>query len=201
MSHPSSGQATQLLHRLEAGDTRAGDELLPIVYEELHRIAARMMRGQGQAHTLQPTALVHEAYLRLVDKDEQPSFDSRSHFLCVAAKAMRSVLVDHARRRGAGKRAEVGERITLAQVAEALEREGPDLLALDEALTRLAVVDESLARVVELRFFGGLSVEDTARALSVSEPTVVRAWRVARMWLKRELAEGQNSEQGPPPGT
>ncbi len=199
MSHPSSDHATQLLQRLGAGDARAGDELLPIVYEELHRIAARMMKGQGRDHTLQPTALVHEAYLRLVAEDVEPSFDSRSHFLCVAAKAMRSVLVDHARRRGAGKRADVGERITLVQVAEALEREGPDLLALDEALTRLAVVDESLARVVELRFFGGLSVEDTARALCVSAPTVVRAWRVARMWLKRELAEGPLPEGRSPP--
>jgi RNA polymerase sigma factor (TIGR02999 family) len=198
MSHSHSGQATELLHRLGAGDAKAGDELLPLVYEELHRIAARMMRGQGRDHTLQPTALVHEAYLRLVAEQIPPSFDSRSHFLCVAAKAMRSVLVDHARRRRAGKRAEIGERIALAQVAEALEREGPDLLALDEALTRLAAVDEALARVVELRFFGGLSVEDTARALSVSEPTVIRAWRVARMWLKRELAEGQLPDDGPP---
>jgi RNA polymerase sigma factor (TIGR02999 family) len=187
MSDPSVGHATQLLQRLGAGDSRAGDELLPIVYEELHRIAARMMKGQGRDHTLQATALVHEAYLRLVDEDVQSSFESRSHFLCVAAKAMRSILVDHARRRGAEKRSGSGQRVRLDLVAEALEKEGPDLLSLDEALNRLAALDEALARAVELRFFAGLSVEETARVLSVSEPTVVRAWRVARMWLKREL--------------
>ena len=187
MSNPSLGPATQLLKRLGAGDPSAGDELLPIVYEELHRIAARMMKGQSRDHTLQATALVHEAYLRLVDEEVQSSFESRSHFLCVAAKAMRSVLVDHARRRGAAKRAGSGQRLRLDSVAEALEREGADLLSLDEALTRLAALDEDLARAVELRFFAGLSVEETARVLSVSEPTVVRAWRVARMWLRREL--------------
>ncbi|HEV8112427.1 MAG TPA: ECF-type sigma factor [Planctomycetota bacterium] len=190
MSRSSTDHATELLHRLRAGDAHAGEELLPLVYEELHRIAASLMSEQRGDHTLQATALVHEAYLRLVDEKAQASFESRAHFLCVAAKAMRSVLVDHARRRGAGKRSAAGERITLSQIGETLDADSPDLLALDEALTGLAAMDETLARVVELRFFGGLSVEETARVLSVSEPTVVRAWRVARMWLQRELSRG-----------
>jgi len=190
MSRSSTDHATELLHRLRAGDAHAGEELLPLVYEELHRIAAGLMSEQRGDHTLQATALVHEAYLRLVDEKAQASFESRAHFLCVAAKAMRSVLVDHARRRGAGKRSAAGERITLSQIGESLDADSPDLLALDEALTGLAAMDETLARVVELRFFGGLSVAETARVLSVSEPTVVRAWRVARMWLQRELSGG-----------
>ncbi len=190
MSGPSSDHATELLHRLRSGDAQAGEQLLPLVYDELHRIAAGLMRDQRGDHTLQATALVHEAYLRLVDEGARAEFDNRAHFLCVAAKAMRSVLVDHARRRGAGKRSAAGERITLSQLGEIAEAEVPDLLALDDALTGLAAMDEDLARVVELRFFGGLSVAETARALSVSEPTVVRAWRVARMWLQREMADG-----------
>ena len=188
MTKPNTGRATQLLRRLGAGDSAAGEQLLPIVYDELHRIAAGMMRGQARDHTLQATALVHEAYLRLVDEDDPEGFDGRSHFLCVAAKAMRCVLVDHARRRAAGKRAQASDRVSLELADELLERGGPDLVALDEALTRLAALDEELARVVELRFFAGLSVEEAARVLSVSEASVVRAWRVARMWLKRELA-------------
>jgi RNA polymerase sigma factor (TIGR02999 family) len=193
MPSSNAGQATQLLRRLGAGDAGAGEELLPIVYDELHRIAASLMRGQAPDHTLQATALVHEAYLRLVDEEAQGSFEGRAHFLCVAAKAMRCVLVDHARRRAAGKR-DAGERVSLEFADELIDlegrvgREGPDLVALDEALTRLAALDEELARVVELRFFGGLSVEEAGRVLSVSEASVVRAWRVARMWLKRDLA-------------
>jgi RNA polymerase sigma factor (TIGR02999 family) len=130
---------------------------------------------------------VHEAYVKLVDASAGPSFESRAHFLGVAAKAMRSVLVDHARRRAAAKRGGDQERITVSGVAEVLAERTPDLLELDEALTRLSAMDEPLGRIVELRFFGGLSVEETAQVLDVSEPTVVRGWRVARMWLEREL--------------
>jgi RNA polymerase sigma factor (TIGR02999 family) len=193
MSSSNAGLATQLLRRLGAGDAGAGEQLLPIVYDELHRIAAGLMRGQSRDHTLQATALVHEAYLRLVDEEVRGSFAGRAHFLCVAAKAMRCVLVDHARRRAAGKR-DAGERIALELADDLIDRTGPDLVALDEALTRLAALDEELARVVELRFFAGLSVEETASVLSVSEASVVRAWRVARMWLKRELAGGESPE-------
>jgi RNA polymerase sigma factor (TIGR02999 family) len=188
MSRTSAGQATELLRRMGAGDGAAGSELLPILYRELHAIAARMMSEQGHGHTLQATALVHEAYLRLVGEHELPGFESRAHFLGVAAKAMRSVLVDHARRRAAGKRASGDRRLTLSEVDEALDRQAIDLVAIDEALTRLDAMDPDLARIVELRFFAGLSVEETARALAVSETTVVRGWRIARMWLRRELA-------------
>jgi RNA polymerase sigma factor (TIGR02999 family) len=187
MSTPSTGRATLLLQRIESGDESATDELLPLVYDELHGLAAQLMREQRKDHTLQATALLHEAYLKLVDKDARSSYESHAHFLAVAAKAMRNVLIDHARRRAAEKRGGGREPITLAQVAEVFEDRAPDLLALDEALTRLSAMDESLGRIVELRFFGGLTVEETSRVLGVSEPTIIRGWRVARMWLEREL--------------
>lgn len=192
MSSSDSEHATRLLRRIGSGDPRAAEELLPLVYEELRRLAVRIMSGQRADHTLQPTALLHEAYLKLVDKSAQSSFESRAHFLGVAAKAMRNVLVDHARRRAAEKRGGARERITLSGVAEEFEDETLDLLSLDEALARLSTVDEALGRIVELRFFGGLSVEETAGVMRVSEPTVVRGWRVARMWLERELAPGSD---------
>jgi RNA polymerase sigma factor (TIGR02999 family) len=188
MTSSGSEHATRLLKRMGSGDASAADELLPLVYEELHRLAATMMREQRSDHTLQPTALLHEAYLKLFDKEAQSSFESREHFLAVAAKAMRNVLVDHARRRAAEKRGGARERVTVSAVEGVLDDNAPDLLVLDEALTRLSAIDEPLARIVELRFFGGLSVEESARVLGVSEPTVVRGWRVARMWLERELA-------------
>ena len=188
MPNPSTGRATELLQRIGSGDPLAADELLPLVYGELHRLAGSMMREQRADHTLQPTALLHEAYVKLVDKDAQSSFESHAHFLAVAAKAMRNVLIDHARRRGAEKRGGGRDEITLSQVVECFADKTPDLLSLDEALERLSAMDGSLGRIVELRFFGGLSVEETARALGVSEPTIVRGWRVARMWLERELA-------------
>jgi RNA polymerase sigma factor (TIGR02999 family) len=188
MSSRETERATQCLQRIGEGDASAADDLLPLVYDELHRLAAGLMRGQRPDHTLQPTALLHEAYLKLVDERQRASFDSRSHFLAVAAKAMRNVLVDHARRRGAEKRGGEHGRITLSQVAETFADSAPDVLALDEALSRLSTMDDGLGKIVELRFFGGLSVEETAAVMGVSEPTIVRSWRVARMWLQRELA-------------
>ena len=172
---------------MSSGDDHAADELLPLVYGELHAIAARCMGERKVGHTLQPTALVNEAWLRLIEPESGRAFGSREHFLGVAAKAMRSVLVDHARRRGAQKRGATFERVPLEDVAALFEERASDLLVLDEALTRLSVMDTQLGRIVELRFFGGLSVEETARNLGVSEPTIIRGWRVARMWLKREL--------------
>ena len=177
--------ATLLLRRMAQGDQAAQDELLPLVFEQLHQLAERALRGQQQ-HTLQPTALVNEAYLRVLGA-RQRDFDSRAHFLGVAAKAMRSVLVDYARRMGAGKRGGGAQRLSIDALAEVFATTAPDMLGLDEALTRLAAMDEQLGRIVELRFFGGLSVEQTAELLNVSEPTIVRGWRVARMWLKHEL--------------
>ena len=168
--------ATLLLRRLSAGDLDAQNQLLPIVYAQLHRLAERALQGNEQ-HTLQPTALVNEAYLRVLGADAK-TFESRAHFLGVAAKAMRSVLVDHARRGGAQKRGGSSERLSIDVLADAFAATAPDMLGLDEALTRLSRMDEQLGRIVELRFFGGLSVEETAGVLGVSEPTIVRGWRV-----------------------
>jgi len=175
-----------LLARMASGDESAASELLPLVYGELRGLAQSAM-GEERAQTLQPTALVHEAWMRLQGDGVQRDFSSRAHFLNVAAKAMRSVLVDHARRRAALKRGGERERVALEDVVELFEESSTDLIGLDVALEKLGKVDEQLARIVELRFFGGCSVEDTAAALRVSEPTVVRGWRVARMWLRREL--------------
>jgi RNA polymerase sigma factor (TIGR02999 family) len=185
---PSSrGEATQLIRRLSDGDASASGELLALVYSELHAIAEQLMRGQSPAHTLQPTALVNEAYMRLVKADARASWESRAHFFGVAAKAMRSVLVDHARRKRAARRSGGLDRVGLDELAAVFAERAPDLLALDDALDRLSEVDAELERLVELRFFAGLTTAEVARALAISEPTAVRRWRVARMWLRREL--------------
>ncbi|MBK6485360.1 MAG: sigma-70 family RNA polymerase sigma factor [Gemmatimonadetes bacterium] len=170
---------------LQQGKDGAADELVPMVYGELHNLAVHYMRLERGDHTLQPTALVHEAYMRLVDQ-RNASWQNRSHFFGIAAQAMRRILVDHARRKRAGKR-EGGDRVTLdASVAEAPER-SVDLIALDDALTRLAELDPRQARVVELRFFGGLDIEQTAESLGISPATVKRDWTFARAFLQREM--------------
>jgi RNA polymerase sigma factor (TIGR02999 family) len=178
-------QATLLLRRMAEGDQSAQEQLLQLVFAQLHQLAEQALRGQEQ-HTLQPTALVNEAYLRVLGAHKR-DFESRAHFLGLAAKAMRSVLVDHARRLGAAKRGGNAQRMSIDALAELFATSVPDMLGLDEALTRLSAMDGQLGRIVELRFFGGLSVEETAAVMQVSEPTIVRGWRVARMWLKREL--------------
>ena len=180
---------TGLLLAWRAGDASAGERLLPAIYDELHRQAARAMRREDDAHTLQPTALVHEAYLRLVDQ-QRVEWRNRAHFFGVAAQMMRRVLVDHARTRLAAKRGGALHRVTLADVGAGAEHGGKDeldVLALHDALERLAVFDPDQARLVELRYFGGLGIEDTAEALGVSPATVKREWAVARAWLRREL--------------
>jgi len=181
-------EVTQLLRRMSAGDAQAANELMPLVYGELRSLAAGLLRDERARHTLQPTALVHEAYLRLVGAEVAPEWEGHRHFLGVAAKAMRSVLIDHARRKQAAKRGGGGERLPLEGIVAAFEERVPDLLALDEALGRLEAMDGELARLVELRFFGGLTIEQTARVLETSVPTVVRSWQVARLWLQREVA-------------
>ncbi len=163
------------------------DELFPLVYAELRRIAAREMRREKPGRTLQTTALVHEAYLRLL-KDASLSFENRAHFLGVAARAMREILIEHARARSARKRGGGAVRLTLDDLVAPVSSPSIDVLALDEALQRLARLDERHARVVELRYFGGLSVEETAAALELSPATVKRDWTLARAWLFRELA-------------
>ena len=173
----------------DAGVPQDPNELFTLVYAELRRIAAREMRRERPGRTLQTTALVHEAYLRLL-KDASLSFESRAHFLGIAARAMREILIEHARGRGARKRGGGAVRLTLDDATAAVAAPDVDVLALDEALQRLACLDERHARVVELRYFGGLSVEETAAALDLSPATVKRAWTLARAWLYRELAGG-----------
>jgi RNA polymerase sigma factor (TIGR02999 family) len=182
----SPGAVTELLKRAGAGNQAAFDALFPLVYAELCRVAAREMRHEKQGRTLQTTALVHEAYLRLL-KDASLSFESRAHFLGIAARAMREILIERARARVAQKRGGQAVRITLDDVTARTPAPSVDVLALDEALQRLARVDERHARVIELRYFGGLSVEETAVAMDLSPATVKRAWTLARAWLFREL--------------
>ncbi len=188
MSHDTH-EVTRLLHDLRAGQQDAADRLASLVYDELHVIAAHAMRGESAAHTLQPTALVHEAFLRLVDQRDAV-WKNRAHFSGIAAQAMRRILVDHARRRRAAKR-DGGVRITLEDVgAEAPGVTSLDLIALDDALAKLASLDPRQAKVVELRFFAGLDVEQTAEALGISPATVKRDWTFAKAFLYSELDPG-----------
>jgi RNA polymerase sigma factor (TIGR02999 family) len=169
------------------GDEQALAALLPLVYDELRRLAARYMRRERPGQTLQATALVHDAYLRLL-RDSHLSWQNRAHFFGIAARSMRQILIERARARGSAKRGGSRIRVTLEPGLIAAAREPEiDLEALDEALTRLAALDAELARVVEVRFFGGLSIEETAEALGVSAATVKRRWTLARAWLAREL--------------
>jgi len=187
---PLSGDVTALLQAWGRGEQAALDQLLPLVYQELRRQAARQLRNQPVGHTLQATALVHEAYLRLVDRPSA-EWQGRAHFFGVAARAMRSILVDHARARRATKRGGQARQLTLG-AADVLGDRVPesevDVLALNEALTRLAELDPRQAWVVELRYFAGSSIEETAHILGISHATVEREWRTARLWLRRELA-------------
>jgi RNA polymerase sigma-70 factor, ECF subfamily len=180
------GDVTRLLHELTAGRAGAIDDLMPLVYGELRRIAERHMRREGVGHTLQPTALVNEAYLKLVDQT-RARWESRTHFLCVASAAMRRILVDHARGRLRQKRGAEFRRVDIDDVLEHVASFDDDVLELHEALDRLAALDERQARVVELRFFGGLSVEEVAEALDVSKRTVEGEWTHAKAWLGHEL--------------
>lgn len=177
---------TQLLNRMVAGESAVASKLVPVLYGELHALAESMMRDQGAAHTLQPTALINEAWMKLVGASER-NIESRTHFAALAARAMRSVLVDHARRKGSEKRGGEAERVELDTVMVAFKEPSVDVLELDEALTALSAMDSELGRIVELRFFAGMSIDETAAVLGVSAPTIARRWRVARMWLWGEL--------------
>jgi len=178
---------TELLAKWTGGDATALEALIPLVYQELHRLAHRYLRGEKQGHSLQSTALVNEAYLRLVSQ-VPGRIDSRAHFLGVASHLMRQILVDHARSQRAAKR-DGGQRVELVESLHPVQGENIDLVALDEALENLAKLDPDQCRVVEMRFFGGLSVEETAMAMGISAATVKREWASARAWLSRELAE------------
>ena len=190
MGEPSPPDVTRLLLDWSRGDRTALDRLMPLVYDELRALAARSLRSERSAHTLQGTALVHEAYLKLVDQ-RQVRWQDRAHFFAVAAQVMRRILVDHARRHGAAKRGGGVAALALEDVALAAAP-GPtvDWVALDRALDRLATLDSRQARIVELRFFGGLTIEETAEVLRVSPATVKNEWSLARAWLHRELQAG-----------
>lgn len=170
------------------GDTEAVDRVMPLVYEALHELASGYLRRERPDHTLQPTALVNEAYMKLVDQT-RANWRSRGHFLAIAATAMRRILVDHARGKSRQKRAGEGRRVALTEGAVLDDRDRMDLVALDEALNRLAEVDQRKVRVIEMRFFGELSVKQTAEILDVSSATVKRDWAFARLWLMREMDE------------
>ncbi len=188
MTRPDSTahDVTRLLHELSGGDESAMARLVPLIYEELRAIAAREMRRERGEHTLQPTALVHEVFLRLVDKADL-SWQNRAHFLSIAAQSMRRILVEHARHRKRLKRGGSAERVTLDDQFAAPDQDPPDLIDIDSALERLTQFDARKGRVVELRFFAGLSVEETARVLGISEATVKREWQFAKAWIQREL--------------
>jgi RNA polymerase sigma factor (TIGR02999 family) len=192
MSHPEEhdparrGEVTRLLAQLGGGGPGAIDRLVPILYDELRRIARRQMRGERPDHTLDTTALVHEAYVKLVGLDRM-SWQNRAHFLAVAAQAMRRVLVDHAVGRRAQKRGGAHTKVPLEDADPTCAQPVELLVALDTALTRLEAIDGRLSRVVECRFFAGMSVEETAEALQTSAATVKREWSIARAWLNREL--------------
>jgi RNA polymerase sigma factor (TIGR02999 family) len=185
--HAGPGEITEVLAELQRGVPGARDELFRIIYAELHRLAEAQMRRQPSDHTLQPTALVHEAYLKLVGSPTAPWSD-RAQFLRSASRAMRSILVDFARRRCAQKRGGGRGKVTLDETAHAGMHAAKEVLAVHEALERLEVIHPQGGRVVELRFFGGLTVQETAQVMDVAEATVYRAWNHARSWLYREIA-------------
>jgi RNA polymerase sigma-70 factor, ECF subfamily len=183
----SAPQVTQLLLDWKNGDEQAIGRLTPIIYEELRRLAAHYLKDEHAANTLQPTALVHEAYIRLVAQN-MPDWECRSHFFGVAAHLMRQVLVDHARRHRSAKRGDGAAVVPLEEGFTFAGSKSNEVIALDDALTALAAVDPRKSKVVELRYFGGFSVEETAQALNISVATVGREQRLAEAWLHRELA-------------
>jgi RNA polymerase sigma factor (TIGR02999 family) len=186
---PSPPNVTELLRNWSDGDKQAQDQLFQIVYNELHRQAAGYLRREHPGLSLQTTDLIHEAYLRLIDQ-QHVEWQNRLHFFAIAAKVMRHILVDHARSRQAAKRGGSAIRLPLEEAIVVQQGQDLDFVALDEALTRLGEIDPQQGQVVELRFFSGLSVEETAKVLDVSERTVKRDWNVAKAWLRRELSRG-----------
>jgi RNA polymerase sigma factor (TIGR02999 family) len=180
---------TQVLQQIESGDPSAAEQLLPLVYYELRKLAAVRMASESPDHTLQPTALVHEAYLRLVDVERAQHWNSRGHFFAAAAEAMRRILVDSARRTASRKRGGDLERRDMEEMEFAASHRSDDVVAVDEALTELATVDAAAADLVKLRYFGGLTAEEAAEALEISPRTADRLWTFARSWLFRKLRD------------
>jgi RNA polymerase sigma factor (TIGR02999 family) len=186
---------SRILSAIEQGDPHAAEQLLPLVYDELRKLAAAKLAQETPGQTLQPTALVHEAYLRLVDAQPDRRWDGRRHFFAAAAEAMRRILIDNARRKQAGKHGGGWQRHDLLEAELAIDSTGDELLAVEEPLARLAEREPVIARLVELRFFAGLTLEEAAELLSLSPRTAYRHWAYARAWLRRELDRGGD---GPP---
>ncbi|HEU4389593.1 MAG TPA: sigma-70 family RNA polymerase sigma factor [Blastocatellia bacterium] len=184
----SQQNVTQMLKDWRSGDDAAFERLIPVVYDELRRQAATYLRRERPGHTLQATALIHEAYLRLINQ-ENIDWQNRAHFYAIAARLMRQILVDHARKRKAGKRGGSDIKVSLEDAMVVSPGRSVDLVALDEALTGLAALDPQQSRVVELRYFSGLSVEETAEVLGISTRTVKRDWNVAKAWLRERIGE------------
>lgn len=191
MPAPAPSEVTRLLIAWRDGDRAALDRLVPVVYGELRRLAHRQMRGERAGHTLQTTALVNEAYLRLVGGSDRVRWQNRVHFFAISAQLMRRILVDAARARGSLKRGGKAVHLSLEDAPAVTQQPHADLVALDDALTALAAFDARKSQVVELRYFGGLTVDETAEALHVSPETVMRDWNMAKLWLLRELKSGE----------
>jgi RNA polymerase sigma factor (TIGR02999 family) len=187
MAFPARAEITRLLREYSSADPQSGERLFEAIYPELRRLARSLMRRERPGHTLQPTELVHDAYMKLVDQTIVLARD-RAHFLGIAARAMRQILVDHARRRHAEKRGGHWDRVTLVDSLGHQASDGFELLALDEAIASLAAKDERAARVVELRIFGGLTIEEIAQAIDVSKRTIDADWQFARLWIARALS-------------
>ena len=192
MAAPSPQEVTRLLVDWGNGDQAALDELIPLVYDELRRLAGRYMRRESQGHTLQTSALVNEAYLRLVDQ-KRVQWQNRAHFFGVAAQLMRRILVDHARSRSRAKRGGGVQMVSLAEQA-IISKEVADVIALDDALKNLAEMDARKSQIVEMKFFGGLTTEEVAEVLKVTSRTVEREWRKAKAWLNRAISKGATNE-------
>lgn len=190
MSVETRHEVTQILHDWSGGDRAAPERLMPFVYDELRRLARSFLARERGGHTLQPTALVHEAYVRLVDQT-RVNWQNRAHFYGIASSMMRRVLIDHARARVTDKRGGTAVRLSLDDVQVSAEERAASFVALDEALVRLARMDERKSRVVEMRFFGGMTDEEIAEVLGVTTRTVLRDWKKARLWLYRELSPDQ----------
>jgi RNA polymerase sigma factor (TIGR02999 family) len=186
MAGTLQSDVTRLLSEWSAGNQAALDELTPLVYAELHSRARNYLRRERPDHTLQPTALINEAYLRMVN-DRPPEWNGRSHFLAVASRVMRQILVDHARRHVAEKRGSGAANVSLDEALVPAHSDSSDLMALDQALTKLAEFDERKSRIVEMRYFGGCTVEETAEALGIATITVIRETRLAEAWLRRTM--------------
>ena len=187
-------EVTQLLINWSRGDRAALDELIPLVEAELRRLARHYMARESPDHTLQTSGLINEAYIKLIDQQNVP-WQNRAHFFAVAAKVMRHILVDHARKHGYAKRGGGARRIPLDDAVARIDQKATELVALNDALNTLAVLDPRKSQIIELRFFGGLSIEETAEVMKISSPTVQREWRSAKAWLRRELSNKIESRQ------